>query len=166
MVGIMALWLSILDCYRYKHFRCLPWSRHAPPPTKPNQTPTQQPQGCMIQCRHNLRVQSLLPLATLAPSALQSQAKTSSLWPGRSTLSFPNDLLPCSTSHSFIVESFELLTSSLLSDDQATWYTAPTCPLSVHMYLPVMPFQMRTDLSKDAEAINLPSGEKLTWLIG
>jgi len=47
-----------------------------------------------------------------------------------------------------------------------TWYTAPTCPRSVAINLPVTPFQIRILLSNEAEAIMRPLGEKLTTLMG
>lgn len=39
----------------------------------------------------------------------------------------------------------------------------PTCPRKAWTYLPVRPSQSRTDLSKEAEANQRPSGEKATW---
>lgn len=55
---------------------------------------------------------------------------TSSAWPGRSMLSFP-----VLTSQTLSVLSLLPLTSSLLSADQATWYTDPTWPRSDIKYL-------------------------------
>ena len=69
-------------------------------------------------------------------------------------------------------------TSIRESADQATRYTAATCPLKFAMNLfislilernrathsPVLPSHSLTALSNPALAINRPSGEKATWL--
>ncbi len=90
----------------------------------------------------------------------------------------------CHCCQTFNVESAEPETRSLLSADQASWYTfcndtynvrtctfatrrptiTPACtwPLSAAMNFPVLPSQRRMDLSKDAEARVPPSGEKRT----
>lgn len=112
---------------------------------------------------------------------------TSSACPGRSMLSFPVLM-----SQTFSVLSLLPLTSSLLSADHATWYTDPTWPrrevryLEVDVkivaivclwrhhvaesgitritYFPVRPSQILMDLSNEAEAMSLVSGEKSTSL--
>lgn len=56
------------------------------------------------------------------------------------------------------------LTSSLESEDQLIWYTGPTCPLSVPTNPPVFPSQIFMDLSNEALAIYLPSGENCTCM--
>lgn len=57
-------------------------------------------------------------------------ALTSSAWPGRSMFN-----LPVLTSQTLRVLSLLPLTSSLLSADQATWYTEETWPRSDMRYL-------------------------------
>ena len=54
------------------------------------------------------------------------------------------------------------LTTSLLSDDQLTWYTGRTWPLKVVTKVPLMPSHSLTDLSKEALTIQRPSGENWT----
>lgn len=97
---------------------------------------------------------SFPPLATRCPSGLQSTAKTctphtrwetrhrfavaqllwpsltSSAWPGRSMFN-----LPVLMSQTLRVLSLLPLTSSLLSADQATWYTEDTWPRRDMRYL-------------------------------
>ncbi len=64
--------------------------------------------------------------------------------------------------HAFSVLSLLPLTSRRLSEDQATWYTAPTCPRKLATNVPSVPFQSLMALSNDALAIHLPSGENCT----
>lgn len=75
-------------------------------------------------------------------------------------------LLSAVISHSFTVLSLEALTSSRLSADHATWYTAPTCPFNVARKVPVRPSQTLTFLSKDALAKRRPSGLNARWFTG
>lgn len=116
---------------------------------------------------HILTVLSRPPLTTL--SATKSTQYTSSVCPDRSIR-----ILYVRRSQSFymssfrsmeptlIVESLLALTSILESADQATRYTAATCPLKLETNFPVRPSQIFTALSKPAEAIHLPSGENAT----
>lgn len=69
---------------------------------------------------------------------------------------------PLARLHSLSVESFEAETSCLESELKLSLYTAPTCPLSEVMNRPVRPSHSLTELSKPAEAIHFPSGEKAT----
>lgn len=99
---------------------------------------------------------------------------------------------PVLMSQTFSVLSLLPLTSSLLSADHATWYTDPTWPrrevrylevdvriviimclwrhhveesgITQFTYFPVRPSQILIDLSKEAEAMSLVSGEKSTSL--
>lgn len=60
------------------------------------------------------------------------------------------------------VVSLLALTNILESADQATLYTAATCPLRLAINFPVRPSQSLTALSKPALAIIRPSGENAT----
>lgn len=67
--------------------------------------------------------------------------------------SFCKDQIP------FNVESLLPVTRSLESTDQATLYTAWTCPRNVLMNAPSEARHSRTDLSNEADAINLRARE-------
>lgn len=78
---------------------------------------------------HILMVRSLLPDATRSPAGDQSNAYTSSSWPGSVYSAFPPDSTP--ERHTLTVLSRDALAMKRLSGDQHTWNTAPTCPVSV-----------------------------------
>ena len=94
------------------------------------------------------------PDATCVPLGLQSSANTSSAWPGSVSFAF----FGSAGSQSLIVESFDALTSRRESADHATWYTAPTWPVSVATNAPVRPCHSLTFLSKLALASSRPFG--------
>ena len=129
--------------------------------------PSLPPSLPFLQCLHSLTSLSLDPLAAPPPAGAQSTANTSSAWPGRSTaiLHLPS-AVAAPESQTLSVESLEPDSSSRESGAHASAYTAPTCPRSVARYLPVSPHQSRTDLSNDAVASFLPSGENETAVTG